>query len=94
MGDAPGPQTQYSATSVLGNRVVYVNPVNMGVQTWDLYIKETRARLLAGEDVDNLVRLQSEPRRSDILTLHFFNSARTPRSALYPPGTARLRLPL
>ncbi|KAG6872838.1 hypothetical protein C0995_006008 [Termitomyces sp. Mi166 len=48
-------QTQYNTTSYLGKRVVYVNPVNMGSQSWDLYITETKNRLSQGEEVNNLL---------------------------------------
>ncbi|KAG6891134.1 hypothetical protein C0992_010429 [Termitomyces sp. T32_za158] len=39
----------------LGKRVVYINPVNMGSQSWDLYIKETKDRLSKGEEISNLL---------------------------------------
>ncbi|KNZ74955.1 Protein artemis [Termitomyces sp. J132] len=48
-------QSQYNTTSYLGKRVVYVNPVNMGSQSWDLYIMETKNRLSQGEEVNNLL---------------------------------------
>ncbi|KAG6899184.1 hypothetical protein C0993_012553 [Termitomyces sp. T159_Od127] len=48
-------RSQYNTTSRLGNRVVYVNPVNMGVQSWDLYITETKDRLSKGEEITNLL---------------------------------------
>ncbi|KAF8075305.1 beta-lactamase-like protein [Lyophyllum atratum] len=48
-------QSQYNTTSHLGKRVVYVNPVNMGRQSWDLYLKDTKARLNRGEEINNLL---------------------------------------
>lgn len=40
----------------MGKRVIYVNPVTMGTENWNMYIAETKARLLSGEEVNNLVR--------------------------------------
>ncbi|KAG6909517.1 hypothetical protein DXG01_017074 [Tephrocybe rancida] len=48
-------ESQYNTTSYLGKRVVYVNPVNMGSQSWDLYLKETKERLSQGEEINNLL---------------------------------------
>lgn len=48
-------QSYYNPMSRTGTRVVNVNPVSMGVQSWELYIQETRARLQKGERVDNLL---------------------------------------
>lgn len=39
----------------MGKRVVYVNPVHMGTQKWELYIRETKTRLESGEEVNILV---------------------------------------
>ena len=39
----------------MGKRVIYVNPVKMESEKWDLYQKDTKARLVAGEDINNLV---------------------------------------
>ncbi|KAF5379383.1 hypothetical protein D9615_006605 [Tricholomella constricta] len=52
--DEPG-QSQYNSISHLGKRVVYINPVNMGSQSWDLYVKDTQARLSRGEEIHNLL---------------------------------------
>lgn len=41
--------------SRMGKKVVYVNPVNMGSDSWELYITETRRSLERGEVVKNLV---------------------------------------
>ncbi|KZV84512.1 hypothetical protein EXIGLDRAFT_753795 [Exidia glandulosa HHB12029] len=35
--------------------IVYVNPVDMSVERWDAYLKETRTRLEAGEPLTNLI---------------------------------------
>ena len=48
-------QSQYNAANYLGKQVVYVNPVNMGSQSWDLYITDMKTRLSQGEEVNNLV---------------------------------------
>ena len=39
----------------MGKRVIYVNPVTMGAENWNMYMAETKARLLSGEEVNNLV---------------------------------------
>jgi hypothetical protein len=39
----------------MGKRVIYVNPVKMESEKWDLYQKDTKARLVAGEEINNLV---------------------------------------
>ena len=44
-----------NATSSMGKRVIYVNPVTMGAENWNMYMAETKARLLSGEEVNNLV---------------------------------------
>ena len=50
-------QDSYSnAMSHMGKRVIYVNPVTMGSVSWDLYLRDTKARLNAGEEINNLVR--------------------------------------
>ncbi|KAG6856996.1 hypothetical protein H0H87_011090 [Tephrocybe sp. NHM501043] len=48
-------QQKYNTISHLGKKVVYVNPVNMGIQSWALYINDTKARLSRGEEVNNLL---------------------------------------
>jgi len=44
-----------NATSALGKRVIYVNPVTMSIEAWDEYLETTKARIRAGEEVNNLV---------------------------------------
>ncbi|KAF8959635.1 hypothetical protein BDZ97DRAFT_1666846 [Flammula alnicola] len=44
-----------NATSHMGKRVVYVNPVNMGSATWIEYLEDTKARLRSGEEINNLL---------------------------------------
>jgi DNA cross-link repair 1C protein len=48
----------------MGKRVIYVNPVKMESEKWDLYQKDTKARLVAGEEINNLV--------SSLSLTHFF----------------------
>ena len=43
----------------MGKRVIYINPVKMETEKWDLYMKDTKARLMAGEEINNLVSLLS-----------------------------------
>lgn len=43
----------------MGKRVIYINPVKMETEKWDLYKKDTKARLMAGEEINNLVSLLS-----------------------------------
>lgn len=43
----------------MGKRVIYVNPVSMASEKWDLYQKDTKARLVAGEEINNLVSRSS-----------------------------------
>ena len=49
---------EYNTVSRTGKRVVYVNPVHMGAQAWELYIRETKTQLESGEEVNNLVRFR------------------------------------
>jgi DNA cross-link repair 1C protein len=44
-----------NSTSRMGKRVIYINPVTMESEKWDLYLKDTKTRLLAGEEINNLV---------------------------------------
>lgn len=44
-----------NATSALGKRVVYVNPVTMSIEAWDEYLGTTKVRIRDGEEVNNLV---------------------------------------
>lgn len=39
----------------MGKRVIYVNPVTMGSASWNLYIQDTKERLLSGEVINILV---------------------------------------
>ncbi|KAG5643924.1 hypothetical protein DXG03_009332 [Asterophora parasitica] len=48
-------QLQYNTISHRGKRVVYVNPVNMGTHSWDLYMKDTKQRLSQGDEINNLL---------------------------------------
>ncbi|KAL6308244.1 hypothetical protein BKA93DRAFT_868915 [Sparassis latifolia] len=38
-----------------GQHVVYVNPVTLGAASWELYLQDTRAKLLRGEVVNHLL---------------------------------------
>ena len=44
----------------MGKRVIYINPVKMESEKWDLYQKDTKARLVAGEEINNLVSSLSQ----------------------------------
>ncbi|KAF9560789.1 hypothetical protein CPC08DRAFT_614997, partial [Agrocybe pediades] len=44
-----------NATSRLGKRVVYVNPVSMDVQQWEEYQLETKMCISNGEEINNLL---------------------------------------
>ncbi|PCH39848.1 hypothetical protein WOLCODRAFT_131092 [Wolfiporia cocos MD-104 SS10] len=44
-----------ASLSVSGKHVVYVNPVNMGVTSWELYTKEMREKIARGELVSHLL---------------------------------------
>ncbi|KAF9483033.1 hypothetical protein BDN70DRAFT_852304 [Pholiota conissans] len=44
-----------NAMSSKGKRVIYINPVNMEKSKWDEYVKDTRSRLQAGEEINNLL---------------------------------------
>ena len=44
-----------TAISRTGKRVVYINPVNMGVESWELYLNDTKQYLRTGEPVNTLV---------------------------------------
>ena len=48
-----------NATSAMGKRVVYVNPVTMGADDWSSYLEDTKHRLLDGDEVNNLVCFSS-----------------------------------
>ena len=50
----------------MGKRVIYVNPVTMETENWNMYMADTRARLLSGEEVNNLVCFFSN-RKSDYM---------------------------
>jgi len=52
----------------MGKRVIYVNPVTMGTENWNMYMAETKARLLSGEEVNNLVCSFSNLKVSHIST--------------------------
>ena len=38
-----------------GHHVVYVNPVNMDIQTWQRYLQDTREQIQRGKEVNILV---------------------------------------
>lgn len=42
-----------------GAHVVYVNPVIMGIASWESYVRKTTERLSRGEEVNNLVKALS-----------------------------------
>ncbi|KAG5653171.1 hypothetical protein H0H81_002013, partial [Sphagnurus paluster] len=85
--DEPG-ESQYNSTSRLGKRVVYINPVNMGSQSWELYIKDTKVRLSRGEEVNNLLVPLS--RHSPLNELRQFVALFQPRRII--PNTLDPRL--
>ena len=74
--------------SHMGKRVIYINPVTMGCEKWDLYLKDTKARLLAGEEINNLVSLSSLSQSSGSLT---FSVACPTLSAFHSSGTPGFR---
>jgi DNA cross-link repair 1C protein len=45
-----------NATSSMGKRVIYVNPVNMEKAKWAEYLEDTKDRLRSGEEINNLVQ--------------------------------------
>ena len=47
--------TATPSVSVTGKHVVYVNPVTMGAEEWQRYMKETGAKLQSGDVVNHLV---------------------------------------
>ncbi|KAG6826688.1 hypothetical protein H0H92_014846 [Tricholoma furcatifolium] len=81
-------ESQYNTISHLGKRVVYVNPVNMGSQSWDLYLKDTKERLSRGERIDNLLVPLS--RHSPLDELRSFVSLFRPHRVV--PNTLEPRL--
>ncbi|KAF8194687.1 hypothetical protein BJ912DRAFT_1141510 [Pholiota molesta] len=44
-----------NATSSMGKRVIYVNPVNMEKAKWAEYLEDTKNRLRSGEEINNLL---------------------------------------
>lgn len=82
-------QDNYSnAVSHMGKRVIYVNPVSMGSVSWDLYLRDTKARLNAGEEINNLLVPLS--RHSPLPELQAFVSLFRPRRVV--PNTLDPRL--
>ena len=47
---------KYSSVNKDGRTVVYVNPVTMAEENWNLYLVDMKARLDGGEVITNLVR--------------------------------------
>jgi hypothetical protein len=77
-----------NSMSHMGKRVVYINPVTMESEKWDLYLKETETRLLAGEEINNLVLSLSLTRYFSLST---FSIACTTLSTFHPSRTPVLR---
>ncbi|RDB27782.1 DNA cross-link repair 1A protein [Hypsizygus marmoreus] len=80
--------SQYNTVSHMGKRVVYVNPVTMGSQSWDLYLQDTKQRLQRGEEINNLLVPLS--RHSPLLELREFVTLFRPRRIV--PNTLDPRL--
>jgi hypothetical protein len=72
----------------MGKRVVYINPVKMESEKWDLYQKDTKARLVAGEEINNLVSLLS---LTQPFGLSAFSTARTAFSTFHSSRTPVIR---
>ncbi|KAF9528996.1 hypothetical protein CPB83DRAFT_853590 [Crepidotus variabilis] len=77
-----------NAVSSMGYRVVYVNPVNMSVDSWDTYVKDTKDRLLSGEEINHLLVPLS--RHSPLPELQAFVKLFRPKRVV--PNTLDLRL--
>ena len=52
--DAPR-SSDMPSLSRTGKHIVYVNPVNMGTDNWDNYLRDTKERLRTRETVNTLV---------------------------------------
>ncbi|KAF9461155.1 beta-lactamase-like protein [Collybia nuda] len=76
-----------NCTSHMGKRVIYVNPVTMGSESWDLYLRDTKARLIRGEIINNLLVPLS--RHSPLPELREFVSLFRPRKVV--PNTLEPR---
>jgi hypothetical protein len=72
----------------MGKRVIYVNPVTMASEKWDLYQKDTKARLVAGEEINNLVSSLS---LTQSFGLSAFSIARTAFSTFHSSRTSVIR---
>ena len=72
----------------MGKRVIYNNPVKMESEKWDLYKKDTKARLMAGEEINNLVSLLS---LTHYFGLSVFSTARTAFPTFHPSRTPVIR---
>ena len=77
-----------NSTSHMGKRVIYINPVTMESEKWDLYLKDTKTRLLAGEEINNLVSSLSLIQCFGLL---MFSKASTTFSTFYSSRTPVLR---
>ncbi|KZT09201.1 uncharacterized protein LAESUDRAFT_542480 [Laetiporus sulphureus 93-53] len=49
------PRGVAATLSKTGKHVVYINPVTMGATSWDLYLKETKAKLAQGQIINHLL---------------------------------------
>ncbi|PFH48640.1 hypothetical protein AMATHDRAFT_5610 [Amanita thiersii Skay4041] len=76
------------AVSRNGKHVVYVNPVTMGVESWEHYLREMRGRLQTGEVVNSLLVPLS--RHSTLPELQAFVNLFEPRKVV--PNTLDPRL--
>jgi hypothetical protein len=72
----------------MGKRVIYINPVKMESEKWDLYQKDTKARLVAGEEINNLVSSLSQ---TNIFGLSAFSTARTAFPTFHSSRTPIIR---
>ncbi|KAL0946208.1 hypothetical protein HGRIS_012467 [Hohenbuehelia grisea] len=50
-----GGRRYHNCISKTGNRVVYVNPVTMSSENWALYLADTKAKLVAGQEINHLL---------------------------------------
>ncbi|KAH6915130.1 beta-lactamase-like protein [Coprinopsis sp. MPI-PUGE-AT-0042] len=82
------PGTYANATSILGNRVVYVNPVSMDIETWNRYLEDTHRQINEGHAVNNL--LVPLARHSTLPELQRFVSVFRPKQII--PNTLEPRL--
>jgi hypothetical protein len=82
-----------NCTSHMGKRVVYVNPVTLGTASWDLYLQDTKDRLIRGETINNLVCQWTLALDADLrVSSDCEFTACAPIQTLAPSRTAGLRI--